>query len=44
MANLLLPAGKGGQQQIALIFCTKNVELWHPLLAMGETSDTFEIW
>jgi hypothetical protein len=24
--------------------CTENVQLWHPLLAMGDTSNTFEIW
>jgi hypothetical protein len=45
MANLLLPAGKGGQQQVALRSCTENIQLWHPLLAMGDTSNTFvEIW
>jgi hypothetical protein len=44
MANLLLPAGKGTQQQVALRSCTENVLLWHPLLAMGDTSNTFEIW
>jgi hypothetical protein len=44
MANLLLPAGKRGEQQVAFRSCTKNVQLWHPLLAMGDTSNTFEIW
>jgi hypothetical protein len=44
MANLLLPAKKGGQQKGALRSCTENVQFWHILLAMGDTSDTFEIW
>jgi hypothetical protein len=36
-------AGKGGQQQGALRNCTENVQLWHPFLAKGDISDTFEI-
>jgi hypothetical protein len=40
---MLLPAGKGGQQQGAFIILIKNVQLWHPLLAMGDTIDIFEI-
>jgi hypothetical protein len=42
--KLLLPARKGGQQQGALIICTKNVHLWHAFLAKGDRSVTFEIW
>jgi hypothetical protein len=38
-------AEKGGQQQGALISCTENLHLWHPLLAKEwHTSDTFKIW
>jgi hypothetical protein len=44
MANSLLPAKEGKQQQGTLISYTKHVLLWHPLLAKGDTSDTFEIW
>jgi hypothetical protein len=44
MADLLLPAGKVEQQQGALRSCTENVQLWHPFLGKGDTSNTFEIW
>jgi hypothetical protein len=44
MVNLLLPAEKGGQQQVVLRSCTENVQLWHPLLAMGDISKPFKIW
>jgi hypothetical protein len=36
--KLLLPVFSG-----ALIICNENVQLWHPFLAKGDTSDTFEI-
>jgi hypothetical protein len=38
MANSLLPAGKRGQQQWALISCTENVPHWIPFLANGDTA------
>jgi hypothetical protein len=42
--KLRLSAGKRGQQQGASIICTENVLLWHPFLAKGDTSETFEMW
>jgi hypothetical protein len=42
--KLHLPAGKGGQQQGALRICTENFQLWHPFLAKGDNSKTFETW
>jgi hypothetical protein len=35
--NCYCPSEKRGQQQEALIICTKNVRLWHPLLAKGDS-------
>jgi hypothetical protein len=42
--KLYLSAGKRGQQQEALNICTKNVQLWHPFLTKGDSSETFEMW
>jgi hypothetical protein len=42
--KLLLPYRNVGQQQRALMIYSENDQLWHPFLAKGDTSDTFEIW
>jgi hypothetical protein len=41
MSDLLLPAGKGEQQQGAIRSYSEKVQPWHPFLGKG---DTFEIW
>jgi hypothetical protein len=42
-AKLLLPTGKGGQQQGPMISCNENNQLWQPILAKCATSYPFKI-
>jgi hypothetical protein len=42
--KLLLPYRNVGQQQIAVIIYSENVQLWHSFLAKGGTSNTFGKW